>query len=547
MTANHTLKFGPFRFIPRQRLLLAEEKEIRIGNRALDILAALIERAGELVTKNELIACVWPNSVVEEINLRVHIAALRRALGDGQAGVRYILNSIGRGYCFVAPVTFEANEPPLEFGSSGATHVPALPVPLTRMVGRERDLEVLIKRAQTRRLVNIVGPVGVGKSTLALAAANQLAPYFKNGSRYVDLATISEPSQVAHAVGSAVELKMRSDKPDLAASLNDKHLLLVLDNCEHLIAATASLSESLLKGTHRLHILATSREALGSEAEWQYSLHPLDVPDELGASTAKAIGTYSAVRLFVERAAASLPTFELSDSNARFVAEICRRLDGIPLAIDLAAARVNLMNVRDIASHPDARFLEAINGRRTAMPRHQTMRAALDCSIERLTGSDGVLLQCLSVFRGSFSFDSAISMAARRGLDRHEVSDGLMSLTEKSLMRTHITGHMARHRLLKTTRMYVFEKLASSPDAPLTHRWHAEEILRVLRDAEVARQVVPPSQWVEDYRCVTEDARAAMKWAFSKDGDARLGEEIAAVLTPLARASLAFSAYPPHT
>ena len=540
MSNRQTIRFGPFRFVPRQRLLLMQNRDVKIGNRALAILAALIERAGTLVTKDELIACVWPNSVVEEINLRVHMSALRRALRDGQAGARYIVNSPGLGYSFVAPVRVELNDAPRGVGLSFGAELTTLPLPLTRMTGRAKELDVLVRRSQMHRLVTIVGPAGVGKSTLAIAAANQMGPQFEHGCLYLDLAKILDPTLVTRTVVAAIERKSRSDEAssgDLAALVKDKRLLLILDNCEHVIAEVAALSERLLRHGRHLHILATSREGLGCEAEWQHASHPLDVPDELAMNAVQTLGAFSAVSFFVERAAASLPGFKLTDSNACAVVDICRRLDGIPLAIDLAAARVNLLNVREIASQPDARFLEAINGRRTATPRHQTLRAALGWSIEGLGEREGLLLQRLSVFHGSFTLQLATSLAARQGLDCHDVSDGLMSLTDKSLVRTD-TGHGTRHRLLRTVRMYALEKLASSPDMPMIYRWHAEEIFRALHGVAQARQTLRPMQLSEDFKYLVEDARVAVKWASSENRDPALAAEIADALRSLSRTAV---------
>jgi predicted ATPase/DNA-binding winged helix-turn-helix (wHTH) protein len=531
---NQSFRFGPFRFTPRRRLLLALDKEVRIGNRALDILTVLIERAGELVTKEELIAYAWPRSVVEEINLRVHIAALRRALGDGQAGNRYIVNTVGRGYSFVAAVSKGENAP-ADYRSAVPTHQYTLPAPLVRMVGRAKELEALVGLVQTRRFVTILGAAGMGKSTLALAVAGELAHRFDDGTRFVDLTAISDSSLVANATAAAIELTVPAHNPlpELISFLKDKRALLVLDNCEHVIAAAASTVEKLLEGTSQLHILATSREPMGVAGEWQHHLPPLEVPEEGDAKTADAVRHYSAVELFVERALATAPAFELSDTNATLVGDICRRLDGIPLAIELAAARLNVLGVREVASRLGAQLLQVTNTRRTASRRHQTLRAALDWSFELLLQTERILLQRLAAFQGSFTLDSAVGFAARAGLDRRDVSEAIMSLAEKSLIMTDIAGYNARHRLLHTTRAYALERLLASSEGSVAFRWHAEEVRAILHKADTDRQTMSVPDWTECYRHVMDDVRAALQWAFSEGGDVRLGAALTIAVVPL--------------
>jgi predicted ATPase len=246
--------------------------------------------------------------------------------------------------------------------------------------------------------------------------------------------------------------------------LGGQQLLLVLDNCEHVVDDVASAVEQLLVKVPRLHILATSRLPLGLAAEWQYRLPPLDVPREKDANTAAAAMRYPAIQLFVDRASATSSTFELSDANAPFVTDICRRLDGMPLAIELAAARINVLGVRDMALRCEAQLYDGANSRRSAPPRHQTLKAALDWSFRLLSDPEKLLLQRLSSFQGSFSLDSAVRLAARSGLGTQDVLDGIMSLSDKSLLEKDGAGSEARHLLLNTTRAYALEKLRASVD-----------------------------------------------------------------------------------
>src|SRR5260221_3230315 len=377
--------FGPFRLLPAERLLLRAGKPVRLGSRALDLLIALVERAGESVGKNELIARVWPDTIVEEGNLKVHVAALRRALRDGLAGNRYLINIPGRGYRFVTPVTLVEDLQPSAPLAAAAKREHNLPTGLTPLIGRADNINALTEQLQQRRLLTIVGPRGIGKTAIALAVAESLAEAYEHGIYLIDLASVSDPLLVPSALAAALGLESRSDKslPGLIAAVRGKRMLLVLDNCEHVIASAATLAAQVLSGATRVHILATCREPLRAEGEHIYRLPPLTSPPSSAQLTAAEALAFPAVQLFVERAAASLGKFELSDADAPFVAEICTKLDGVPLAIEFAAARVDVFGIPGLASRLDDRLRLLTSGRRTALPRHQTMLATLDWSYGR--------------------------------------------------------------------------------------------------------------------------------------------------------------------
>jgi predicted ATPase/DNA-binding winged helix-turn-helix (wHTH) protein len=477
-------RFGPFRLIPRQRLLLDSGDPVRMGARALDILILLVERAGSVVTKAELIAQVWPDTVVEEISLRVSIAALRRALGDCEAEHRYIANVVGRGYSFVASVTRDTLRP-TQVGSTSMPRKFDLPVQQTRMVGRTADVNVLTELLLSRRLVTIVGTGGVGKSTLALEVGCQRVPKYTDGACFVELGAISDSARVPHSLATTLGLTISVEHPvrDLVEFLRDKHMLIVLDNCEHVIAAAAALIEAILKGAHQVQVLATSRERLSIEGEWHYRLSPLKAPTEGSGMTALLARDFAAIQLFMERAVANTPSFTLSDANARIVAHICQRLDGIPLALELAAARVNLLGIRELAARLDDQFVLA-SEQRTAVPRHQTLQAALDWSYALLDPAEQLILRQLSVFKGPFTLDSAVDLAARQNLDAEAVVDGVMALADKSLITIDTGEHAVRYHLLHTTRAYAFEKLSKTDDVADICRWHAECVAKFLLRAE---------------------------------------------------------------
>jgi len=392
--ADNIFVFGSFRLIPAQRMLLDDGKPLRLGSRALDILIALVERAGETVRKDELIARTWPDTVVDEGALRVHLAALRKALGDGRAGKRYIANNPGRGYTFAAPVTREHPHPAAAMpdGPSAAAN---LPVPLTRIVGRGDIIAALAMQLAQQRLLTIVGPGGIGKTTVAAAVAQALFRSYADGVWIIGLASLDDPDLVPSALSTALGISPSGTNPvsGITAWLRDKHAVIVLDSCEHVIGAAAALAEAVLKAAPGVRILATSREPLRAEGERLHRLASLDVPPAVGdLKPDEALG-YSAVQLFNERAMAAATGFTVDDANVAAVLEICRRLDGVPLALELAAARLDVFGVRELAAHLDDRFRVLTSGRRTALPRHQTLGAMLDWSYNLLPATEAAVLR----------------------------------------------------------------------------------------------------------------------------------------------------------
>jgi DNA-binding winged helix-turn-helix (wHTH) protein len=390
-SAEPLFAFGPFRFFPARQLLSEGETPIRLGSRALEILAALVERPGQLVSRDELTARVWPNTVVEESNLKVNVAALRRALGEGRLGRQYIATVSGRGYRFVAPVEFSA--PALR--SARAERARNLPVPLTRTIGRADTIDALLEQLPRRRFVTIVGPGGIGKTTVALAMAEALIGAYEHGVGFADLAPVQDPHLVASAVASALGLTILSGDalPALIAYLRDRQTLVVLDSCEHVIDSAALLAEQIISGAPAVHILATSREPLRVKGEQVHRLSPLASPPTSSRLSAVDALTFPAIQLFVERAAESLEGFELSDADAPVVADICRKLEGIALVIELAATRVDTFGVRELSTLLRDRFRLLRQGRRTALARHRTLAAALDWSYNFLSADERVILR----------------------------------------------------------------------------------------------------------------------------------------------------------
>ena len=311
---NTVFAFGPFRLLPGQRLLLEDEKPIRLGSRALDILIALTDRAGEVVSKDELVARVWPNTVVEESNLKFQVSALRRRLGDGQGGNRYLATIPGRGYSFVGPLKHAQGPAASPHPAAVSSRPHNLPVQLTRLIGRSDTLARLATLLQQQRLVSIVGPGGIGKTSVALAVAEELLVVYEDGTWLIDLAPLGDPRLVPTALAAALGLEIRSENPlpSLIAGLIDKKILLVLDSCEHVIEAAAALAVGILKGARGVHILATSREPLRAENEWVLRLPALKTPSGRAPLSATEALAFSAVELFNERATAAADGFMLS-------------------------------------------------------------------------------------------------------------------------------------------------------------------------------------------------------------------------------------------
>src|SRR3984957_8958718 len=292
---GHAVSFGPFRLLPTQRLLLEGDIPVRLGSRAFDILAALVERSGEVVAKEELIARAWPQTFVEDTNLKMQVSALRRALGDGQGGHRYVVTVPGRGYNFVAPVHHEEQARAALSPAVGSASVHNLPLAMTRMIGREEAVAALVSRLSRQRLVTVVGPGGIGKTTVALAVAEQMIADHEHGVWLVDLAPLGDPRLVPSTVATVLGLEVHTKNPlsGLIAALWDRRMLLLLDNCEHVIDAAASLAAGVLSG-----------EPLGVAGEREHRLEPLGSPPTSYGLTAAEAAAFPAVQLFVERVAA---------------------------------------------------------------------------------------------------------------------------------------------------------------------------------------------------------------------------------------------------
>ena len=527
------ISFGPFRLFVAQRLLLEGDTPVRLGNRAFDILTALIERAGEVVSKHELIARVWPKTFVEEANLKIQVSALRRALGDGQDGRRFVATIPGRGYNFVAPIRVAG--PPRMATPDAPRHGGAhnLPHAATRTIGREDAIAALVSQLSRARLVTIVGPGGVGKTTVALAVAERLIAGYEDGVWLVDLAPLGDPRLVPSAVATVLGLGVRTENPlpSLVAGLEDKQSLLVLDTCEHVLDAVAGLATAVLSSAPRVNILVTSRERLAIAGEGEYRLGPLSSPQPSSKPTAAEASAYPAVQLFVERVTAIVEDFALTDATVRPVVEICWKLDGLPLAIEFAAPHVASLGVDGLATRLKDRLplLAARGGEET--PRRRTMRAVIDWSYNLLSEDEQRFFQALGVFSGGLTVEAAAAVVKAEETGFTSI-DRLADLVSKSLVVADVRGASLRFRLLDTTRAFALEKLDENGERERIAAKHAEYYCGLFERAEREVALRPRGKWLTDYAREIDNLRAALDWAFSH-GKESIGAALTAAASPL--------------
>jgi predicted ATPase/DNA-binding winged helix-turn-helix (wHTH) protein len=529
------VSFGPFSLIASERLLTREGAPVDLGARALDILIALVSRPNEVVSKKELLARVWPDVTVEENSLRFHIASLRKALGDGKDGARYITTLAGRGYCFVARTSRSGDQGDAVSAAAGSFPHANLPGRLTRMVGRDDDVLKVSIQLTASRFVTIVGPGGVGKTTVAITVGHHLIEAFAGVALFVDLGMLSDPKLVATAVASMLGLSVQSEDatPNLIAYLRDKRILLILDTCEHLIEAVAALAANIVAAAPDVHILATSREALQVEGEQVYKLDALACPPDDPQLTAATLQKFSATQLFVERAMASGAGLDLNDADAAIVVGICRKLDGVALAIELAARRVGSHGLQQTATLLDQRLTLLWVGQRTAPPRQKTLQATLDWSYGLLSELERVVLRRLAVFVGHFTLDAALEIVTSATVDQSRVFGAVDSLVAKSMVATRPIGAMMRYRLLDTTRAYALELSVDDAEfADLAVR-HATYYRRWLEQTGVEWPTLSTGTERAPHFAGLNNVRVALEWCFGADGNAQVGVELATAAAPV--------------
>jgi len=523
------------------RRLLVDGQPAAVGARAFDLLQVLFERRDRVVSKDELLDLVWPGVVVEENNLQVHVSALRKLLGRDA-----IATIPGRGYRYTVADAAEDGPSPTARGRGAADgaatagargNVPSL---VEMPIGRETELGELRSLLGRQRLVSIVGPGGIGKTTVALALADALRAAFNDGVWWVELAAVADARLIGGTVAHALGVRLAADRPPagaLAAALGEINAVILLDDCEHLTTDVAPLVDVLLARIPSLRIVVTSQEPLRIPREHVFRLDALPVPArDTVPGPAEALG-HAAVRLFVERARAADRRFELNASNVGAVVEICRRLDGIPLAIELAAARVPLMGAAGLRRKLDERFRILTTGARSVLPRHQTLRATLEWSHALLSDVEQIVFRRLAVFSGGATLTMVQAVAADGALDEWTVLSALGVLVDRSLVVAD-GGDEPRYRLLETMRAYAAERLSAAGEAPAWARRHAEAVLDLLlpHAGRMVNGEASPLLAAEQ-----DNVRAALDWALGKEGDDELAVGLATYSFPVWKLTAAFA------
>jgi predicted ATPase/DNA-binding winged helix-turn-helix (wHTH) protein len=525
-------QFGPFRLLVDQRELSAHGIPIPVGQRAFDILLVLVSRHGHLVTKDVLMDKVWPGVIVEENNIQVHISALRKVLGTDGDPKRYLVTVPGRGYRFVAPVKTERADHSAPSTVAVAEQTAAasgmvvsqrggnnLPNQLNSLIGRESEAAQIKAVLSNCRLVTLTGAGGVGKTRLAIEVGRTLLERYPDGVWFVELAPLADAQLIAPTIGAILGVSQGASTA-LAAALSTKQLLLILDNCEHVVEQAARIAEALTRICPQMTILATSRERLAIAGEIVIQVPSLPTPQASAGLSATGACEYAAVRLFVERASALGVGLTLNDTNAPVVGSICRELDGIPLAIELAVPRLRIFSVVELARGLEGRFRLLTGGNRTALPRQQTLYGLIDWSYALLNDAEKLLLTRLAVFSGSALQTSITAVVAGTVIAPEQVGDLLLSLAEKSLVYPDPVGDETRYRLLESTRYFAAEKLGPAADI---QRRHAEHFIARFSVATAEWESTPTQQWIVRYEPDLDNLRAALKWAFGENGDLSLG------------------------
>jgi predicted ATPase len=513
--------FGPLSIDVQRRQLMVDGTPVEIGGRSFDIAALLVEAAGAIVTKDEIMRRVWRGTIVEENSIQVAVSALRKALGAHGGVVKTVS---GRGYRLIASLTPKIR-----------TNLPAA---TSELIGRQAVLEELARLLSGNRIVTLTGAGGMGKTCLGVETARRQFPHFPDGVWIAELSSLRDPGAVPHAIASALQLEIPDSlaQPSRIASLmGARKLLLVIDNCEHVVDAVAGLVFTLVRANPNLHVIATSREPLRTEGEVLYRVPPLAVPPE-GMTDPAALLGYGAVQLFIARARAIESDLPLDAASLSAIVSICRRLDGIPLAIEIAAARSMTLGVVDLSKNLDDLFRLLTSGFRTALPRHRTLSATLDWSYSLLNEAERIGLCRISVPVGRFTLKMAAALMSDGGEPTSKMVETLSGLIAKSLLVPEPSRGEMRYRLLETTRSYALAKLKESGDFDCVARNHAQYCKSALECAELDWQGHARPDSLESLNAMDNlagNVELAIDWAFSAQGDATLGLPLTLAAMPL--------------
>jgi non-specific serine/threonine protein kinase len=513
-------RFARFELQPDERRLLADGQAAQIGPRAFDLLLALVERDGRLVTKEQLLARVWGKVVVEENALQAHVSALRKVLGP-----EAIATVSGQGYRFVLEVTPVADAPPV----GAAPPQCNLPLALTSFIGREREIGKVRQLLGEARLLTLTGAGGCGKTRLALEVARAELNGYPGGVWLVELAPLAEPTLVAQAVAKAMGIDPQPGQDiveTLLAGIGTRRLLVVLDNAEHLVEASARLSDTLLRRCAGLSILATSRERLAVEGELTWRVPPLSVPAGIVGEDLLA---FEASRLFIERAQLQHPDFAVLAEDRPALVSICRRLDGMALAIELAAPRVRMMSLQALSAQLDQRFRLLVGGSRPALPRQRTLRSLIDWSHDLLNPAEQALLRRVSVFAGGCTLKAAEQVCSGNGIEPDEVAELLTALVDKSLMTVETSASEPRFGMLETVRHYGLERLRAADEEASVRERLVEYLITLAAglDAPTDAVILPTLSRLD---AELANLRAALAWGADSPERAAQGLRLAGLL-----------------
>lgn len=461
------IAFGPFVLHIGQHVLTCGGEPVPLNARSFELLVALLERPGAVLSNTELLDRVWRDRTVGEVNLRVAITALRRSLAAAGTGVNYILNAVGRGYAFSGNVPLE-RWPPISPDAAASrplrTGQGRVPLLLKPVIGRDQAVGRIAALLDQHRFVTIVGPAGIGKTTVAISTVSRAVPSLGE-VRFIDFAPGRDAALVPARIAAALTPdRVGSDAlPTIIDIVADRRMVLIFDNCEHVLDAAAEAATAILQGAPGLSILATGREPLRADGEVIYRLEALGFPAKDFDGSAQDALAFPAVQLLVERVQAVNPEFSLTGRYVTPAVEICRRLDGIALAIQLAAGRVATFGLFEVASRLDDRFRFLGQGTRTALPRHQTLDAAIGWSFELLGAKERIVCERLAVFSGEFTLDAATEVAGWEPVAAQDVAVILANLVEKSLIIFLEDQARPRYVFLETIRLYCRRILLGMP------------------------------------------------------------------------------------
>ena len=500
------IRFGRTEVLPTQRCLLVDGRRVAVGSRAFDLMLALIEHRERVVTKGELLDLVWPGRVVEEANVQVQVSALRKILG-----AEFVATIPGVGYRLAVSLIEERG--PAEDVASGSSQA-SLAAPAAEepdlLVGREDDLSALTALVADHQLVTIVGAGGIGKTRLAEAVASRLQGHYAHGVGWVDLAVVSkaEEAMAAMAAAAGLEVSTASQIEGLLRAMANRRILLVLDNCEHLSAVIAPIARRIRGACPGIRVLTTSQEPLRVMGEYLYRLEPLAVPPpEAPLDVARRFG---AVRLLEDCARHSDRRFRLTEDNVSAAIRLCRALDGIPLAIEIAGARVTVLGLQAVLDRLDDRLQLLRRTDVTSQGRHQSLRATLDWSHELLTTAEQAAFRRLSVFAGSFGLDAAQRVVAGADSDDWMALDAMMTLVEKSLVHLERIDP-PRYRLLESARAYASERLAQTGETDMVFKLHGQAMAHIAEVAERSYWEMSDADWLERYAPFEADMQLAFE------------------------------------